>query len=117
MKSEIQTKIERLSNALDNYIEGEQLPISINDIYFLIGAATRLEKEIEKIKEAYKRDFLALNTKLEKSENNYKTLADVKNRLDERALKYRQVVNQVKKMPRFLLSKSVKLELESMENK
>lgn len=111
---ELQRKIDKVLNALEDFEEGKPLPISIHDIQFLVGACQSLLKQIRKVNSAYKTDFIKLNEDVDKWKQEYKRARQMVCRHDETIMKYKQVIRQVKLLPNWRQSKGLRKELESL---
>ena len=112
MTDHIARRLNKIERALDDYQEGEKLPISINDIYYVLGACDQLLKDLSRTQRAYQSDFQKLNAQVVKWQTEHKKVRKLVVRQDELITKYRQVIRQVMKMKR--PTKSVKLELKSL---
>lgn len=114
--NELQRKMNKVENALEDFKEGEPLPISINDIHFLVGACQTLLSQVRKLTEAYKTDFIRLNEQADNLREDYRKARMMVCRHDQIMAKYKQVIKQVKLLPHWRRSKGLRLELASLEN-
>jgi len=115
LREEIKKKMDKISTALDGFEEGKPLPISVNDIYYLLGCASQLLKDVENLEKAYKRDFMQLNQDVDKFREKWKEARQISVRLDGYIMKYKSIMTHVKKLSWWRKTKGLKLELKSFE--
>jgi hypothetical protein len=111
----VRSKLNQLSKALEYYKEGEPLPISIADIYFIMGACDRLLISVDKLEESYKTDVAAVNEEVNRFRGKWKASRKVSTRLNNEVMALRQVMKQASKLSFWRKTSSLKAALKSYE--
>ena len=116
MAETIKEKIAKIEKALDAYKGGsEPLPITVNDIYFIIGACSELIQNVKNLESSYKSDFIRLNEDLEKFRNKWKEARQIASNLNMKIHRLTAVMTHVKNLSWWRKSKALKKELQLLK--
>ena len=118
MSDEVRNKLKELEDKLDKYDpeSGEKLPISLKDIYFILGACDGLERSATELEEAYTRDTAMLMQDVTKFRNKWKEARKLCVKQDNKIMRYKSVIETAKKLPFWRKSKALNAELKMTEN-
>ena len=112
--STLATKISTMRLALENYKSGQPLPISINEIHFILGACDQLLSNIEKLEKSYKTDIGYAAKEVEKFRDKWKAARHLCTRQDNKIMAYRHIIATVKRLSWWRKSKDIKKQLASL---
>ncbi len=114
MNKDIEQKLNKISHALDTFEEGKPLPISVADIHYIVGAATKLSEMVTRSELAYKADIKKRNEEVEKYKAKYQEARHISCKLTETIHAGRRVIEAATMLSWWRRSKELTSHLESL---
>lgn len=112
--SDLKFKLDKISDALEKYKDGEPLPISVSDIHFILGSCNKLLSNIGKLEKTYKDDMMAAGIEVAKFRDKWKEARQISTKLDSERMYLRQVSIQAENLSSWRKSKKLKLALNTL---
>lgn len=115
MSETLRSKLARIEKSLESYEEGQPLPISLSDIFFVIGACSSLLNNIENMEASYKRDMKAASHDVDRFRDKWKESRKICTRLDNERMSLRAVKKEAESLSWWRGSKGLSAALQSYD--
>lgn len=112
--SDLKFKLDKIADALEEYKDGEHLPISVSDIHFVLGSCKQLLSNVGKLEKSYKDDMMAAAVEVDKFRNKWKEARKISGKLDTELGYHRQVSREAEKLSWWQKSSKIKMVLKSL---
>lgn len=115
MSEDLRSRLSRLNALLDNFKEGQPLPISLADIHYVFGACGILLKNIDTVEESYKRDMEIASNEVQRFRNKWKEARKLSVILDGRITRMKQIILEAKKLSWWRKTSPLKAHIKGLE--